>query len=66
VVSSACAKRRLPERGWNLDAADTKERKVRSPPTGLEAGGPRGGLLVRRRLARADTGTDLRACYPGS
>ena len=40
VVSSACAKRRLPERGWNLDAANTKERKVRSPQTGLEAGGP--------------------------
>ena len=40
VVSVGLPRRRLPERGWNLDAADTKERKVRSPPTGLEAGGP--------------------------
>lgn len=40
MVSMGLPWTRLPERGWNLDAADTKERKVRSPPTGLEAGGP--------------------------
>ena len=40
MVSVGLPWRRLPERGLRLDVAETRERKVRGPLTGLEAGGP--------------------------